>query len=331
MNHQWNYVLGLPDPRDATGERGLAAFNFSSIWVNAEGKRFTREFGDPKANLADLLRQPGGTYWSLFDERGRPRFSVTLAGWERSDEVAHLVYDRPGAAVQAGSLDGLAQAIGVPRDHLRATVERYNQLTVEGVDEDFGAFGPRTSPAPRKIETAPFYAVPFFPITRKSMGGVNVDARCRVLDGNGQPVSGLYAAGEVTGFAGINGKAALEGTFLGPAILMGRITGQAIGASRRARPSAPRDLPPAIEDKGFDNGQCLRCHAVAGDVRKSRPGYWHYEQSHSKLLARNYGCAKCHSELYPYQEARHRLSRAVLLHHCVACHGVQSTEAPVAP
>jgi predicted oxidoreductase len=71
LDHQWNYVLGLPDPRDPSRTRGLAAFNINAIWVNGEGRRFTPELGDEKLALRNLLKQPGGTYWSVFDERRR--------------------------------------------------------------------------------------------------------------------------------------------------------------------------------------------------------------------------------------------------------------------
>ena len=75
---------------------------------------------------------------------------------------------------------------------------------------DFQAFGEKMSPKSRPIDTPPFYAAQFFPLTRKSMGGVLVDLDCRVLDKSGRVVPGLFAVGEVTGFGGINGKAALE-------------------------------------------------------------------------------------------------------------------------
>ena len=53
--------------------RGLAAFNFNAIWVNAEGKRFTQEFGDEKLGLRALLNQPGGTYWNRVRREGQGR------------------------------------------------------------------------------------------------------------------------------------------------------------------------------------------------------------------------------------------------------------------
>jgi succinate dehydrogenase/fumarate reductase flavoprotein subunit len=328
MDHQWNYVLGLPDPRDPIGVRGLAAFNFNSIWVNAEGRRFTQEFGDPKINLGALLRQAGATYWSVFDENGKRGFSVTLAGWENFNEVSKLVYDTEPVTLKTDSINELAIKMGVPKETLRTTIERYNHLTVEGTDRDFQAFSAKTTPKPKKIETAPFYAAQFFPITRKSMGGVSVDLQCRVLDSKAKPIPGLYAVGEVTGFGGINGKAALEGTFLGPAIFMGRIAGKAVGKSPESKPVMLRELSPPSAKRPFVDQQCLRCHTVAQDIKKNHPGYWHYEQSHAKVLSRNYNCSKCHSELYPYQKAAHKMKRLALTYHCIVCHGVPLATSP---
>ena len=79
------------DPRDATGTRGLAAFNLNGIWINQEGKRFTQEFGDPKTGPAWLLRQPGDSYWTVFDQNGRNGFSIPLAGWDNFRDVSKVV------------------------------------------------------------------------------------------------------------------------------------------------------------------------------------------------------------------------------------------------
>jgi predicted oxidoreductase len=74
----------------------------------------------------------------------------------------------------------------------------------------------------------PLIAIREFIISRKSMGGLQTDLQCRVLDGAGTPIPGLYAAGESAGFGGggMNGKRGLEGTFLGGCVLGGRIAGQ---------------------------------------------------------------------------------------------------------
>jgi len=76
----------------------------------------------------------------------------------------------------------------------------------------------------------PLLAVREFILTRKSLGGFQTDLDSKVLDGNGQPVPGLYAVGEAAGFGGggMHGLRALEGTFLGGCVLTGRLAGQAI-------------------------------------------------------------------------------------------------------
>ena len=332
MDHQWNYVLGLPDPRDKTGVRGLAAFNFSGIWVNQDGKRFTQEFGDPKATLASLLRQPGASYWTVFDEKGRGGFSITLAGWDNFRDVAKIAYDTGGVTLQANSLAELAAKMGVSAAALRQTVARFNELTKDGIDLDFQAFGSRTSPKPKPIDSPPFYAARFFPITRKSMGGVRVDLECRVLTAAQKPIPNLFAVGEVTGFGGINGKAALEGTFLGPGAFMGRIGGRMVAP--KTKPAASVELQPipvAVTKKDFHNSECLSCHPVAAQVARGRSGYWHYEQSHQKVLDRAYACAQCHSDLHPYSAKRHKLDRLAQTLHCASCHGIQSTGVSTAP
>jgi predicted oxidoreductase len=77
-------------------------------------------------------------------------------------------------------------------------------------------------------KAGPLVAIREFIISRKSMGGLQTDLDCRVLDHGGQPIDGLYAAGESAGFGGggMNGKRGLEGTVLGGCLLGGRIAGR---------------------------------------------------------------------------------------------------------
>jgi predicted oxidoreductase len=76
----------------------------------------------------------------------------------------------------------------------------------------------------------PLIAIREHILSRKSLGGVQTDLACRVLDHAGTPIDGLFAAGETAGFGGggSHGSGALEGTFLGGCILTGRIAGRAI-------------------------------------------------------------------------------------------------------
>jgi predicted oxidoreductase len=79
----------------------------------------------------------------------------------------------------------------------------------------------------------PLIAVRLSILTRKTLGGVETDLASRVLQASGQPIPGLYAAGEVAGFGGggVHGYRALEGTFLGGCLFSGRTAGRAAAQS----------------------------------------------------------------------------------------------------
>ncbi|OWL96799.1 FAD-binding dehydrogenase [Deinococcus indicus] len=78
-------------------------------------------------------------------------------------------------------------------------------------------------------QSGPLIAVKLNILTRKTLGGLETDLSARVLGQGGQPIPGLYAAGEVAGFGGggLHGYRALEGTFLGGCLFSGRIAGRA--------------------------------------------------------------------------------------------------------
>ena len=89
----------------------------------------------------------------------------------------------------------------------------------------------RTSKPHRILDpdNGPLIAVKLHILTRKSLGGIHTDLDTRVLDGGGEPIDGLFAAGEASGFGGggYHGYNALEGTFLGGCIHSGRRAGRA--------------------------------------------------------------------------------------------------------
>ncbi|MEU9161532.1 FAD-binding dehydrogenase [Streptomyces sp. NPDC048424] len=89
----------------------------------------------------------------------------------------------------------------------------------------------RTAAPHRILDPAagPLIAVRLSILTRKSLGGLETDLSSRVLTGAGEPLPGLYAAGEAAGFGGggVHGYRALEGTFLGGCIFSGRAAGRA--------------------------------------------------------------------------------------------------------
>lgn len=91
------------------------------------------------------------------------------------------------------------------------------------------AYPPHKLTDPKK---GPLVGVKLHILSRKTLGGFETDLSARVLGSDGQPIAGLYAAGEAAGFGGggVHGYRALEGTFLGGCIFSGRTAGRAMGA-----------------------------------------------------------------------------------------------------
>jgi predicted oxidoreductase len=90
--------------------------------------------------------------------------------------------------------------------------------------------------APHRIldpKAGPLIAARLHILTRKTLGGLQTDLSSRVLGASGEPLPGLYAAGEVAGFGGggVHGYRSLEGTFLGGCLFSGRIAGRAVAAA----------------------------------------------------------------------------------------------------
>ena len=82
-------------------------------------------------------------------------------------------------------------------------------------------------------DAGPLVAVRLSLLTRKTLGGLETDLSARVLREGGEPLPGVYAAGEVAGFGGggVHGYRALEGTFLGGCLFSGRVAGRAAAAA----------------------------------------------------------------------------------------------------
>ena len=79
-------------------------------------------------------------------------------------------------------------------------------------------------------KSMPLVAFREFIFSRKSMGGIQTDLESRVLSSSGEPIPGLYAAGEAAGFGGggISGLKSLEGTFISNCILNARMATRSI-------------------------------------------------------------------------------------------------------
>ena len=330
LDHQWNYPRGVPDPRNPGVGRGLHIISRAAIWVNKSGERFVNEAASSSIVLKKMLEQPDGRAWVVFDAIGRKSMIVSGTDWADPKRVDRLILQNPGLVHQADTLEHLAQKAGWPVDRFAATVARFNKSVDDGSDARFDRFNssnPPTarvgSPAITRIEVPPFYAIAMYPMTRKSLGGIVVDLECRVLNSRQEPIPNLYAAGEATGFNGLNGKAGLEGTFLGPSILQGRILGQLLAKraslpSATAQPAAPEPEPKRA--RAAAAVACESCHPLKSLIATPRKGYWHFERVHNVVLARTLECRTCHAELSPFVASKHKTDPQLQIAACSSCH-----------
>lgn len=139
-------------------------------------------------------------------------------------------------------MNGLTEEPLIDHDRLKAQIVARDMQIANPFSKDAqitAIHGARAHLGDKLIRTAkphrildpvagPLIAVRLHVLTRKTLGGLHTNLNSQVLDEAGEPVPGLYAAGEVAGFGGggYHGYNALEGTFLGGCIFSGRIAGR---------------------------------------------------------------------------------------------------------
>ena len=214
------------------------AFKTGGIVVNQEGNRFCNETeSNPAVREVALEEQPGAVQYDIFTDKIIEDLRTATGAYFYDAYFAEE--GQPGAHVKvtAGSIEELAQKIGVPAENLAATVEAYNAAVEAGGTDEFGRLydGTKTAYniAVNKIEGDTYYAVPLHALCVMTLGGITANENMQVLDENGTPIPGLYAAGEVVG--GIWGKFVSGGTGVMGPIVFGKI------AARHAMANEPAE------------------------------------------------------------------------------------------
>lgn len=230
-----------------------------SIFVDRDGRRFVNEASNYNNIGKAMYRAHTETgkaipAWMIFDAKYRRKFPIgpVKPGMLQPDRLVPQRL-RPGSGWlhRADTLDALADQIGVPVANLAETVRRFNGFASRGEDSDFhrGATlndlhytDPRVKPNPSlgPLDTAPFYAVQVVPGDLGTKSGLRTDTEGRVLDADGAPIGGLYAAGNVTvsvmgpSYPGAGGTLAPAMTFAFLAVeAMSSDTAQDVPAAKR--------------------------------------------------------------------------------------------------
>ncbi|WP_314673820.1 flavocytochrome c [uncultured Solobacterium sp.] len=178
-----------------------------AILVNTEGKRFYDEVSTRDKVSAAIIAQPEKSAWLIVDQSMVDK-SAVIAGYIKS-----------GYTVTGATYEELAKAMGVDEGTFTSTMNTWNQAVEAKSDAEFG----RTSFA-NPLTAAPYYAIKITPAVHHTMGGIVINPKAEVLNEKGEAISGLYAAGEVTG--GVHGANRLGGNAVADFVVFGRISGQ---------------------------------------------------------------------------------------------------------
>jgi 3-oxosteroid 1-dehydrogenase len=212
-----------------------------SIIVNRKGQRFVNE----AHNYNDMMKpffafdpvsydRPNLPAWLIIDQSFRDKYALltVMPGMPTPEWIP-----------SADTLEALAGKIGVDPAELVRTVERFNGFAKSGVDRDFRRgesvydhfYGdPEHQPNPNlgTLEKPPFLALQVHPGAIGTKGGAKVNAKAQVLRVDGNPVDGLYAAGNV--IAGVTGAGYPgAGSTIGAAMTFGFIAGQHAATAKR--------------------------------------------------------------------------------------------------
>jgi tricarballylate dehydrogenase len=200
------------------------------IIVNMNGERFVDEGADFRNYTyakygREILWQPHRVAFQVFDSK-----------------MAHLLRDeyriREATRAESETIGGLAEAMGIDVEGLERTVAAYNAAVQAGEFDPARQGGKRTEGiTPPKsnwalpLDTPPYVGYAVTCGITFTFGGLRVDGQARVLDGDGRPIAGLYAAGELVGGLFYDNYAGGSGLMAGS--VFGRIAGE--GAARDCR------------------------------------------------------------------------------------------------
>lgn len=218
------------DPRSGAPEPIVLVFSYG-VLVNKHAVRFIDEAPSTVdatyENITrQILKQPEGIAWVILDAK-----IDEVPNWRRS-----VRSDQP--PISAATLPELAIKLGLDAETLQESIAEYNAACVDGpfnplVADDLATTAGYTPPKSnwaRRIDSGPYLAYPIICGNCFTFGGIKVNPRSQVLNADGEPIDGLYAAGEMTGL--------YYGTYTGAtSVMRGAVFGRIAGidaASRRA-------------------------------------------------------------------------------------------------
>jgi fumarate reductase flavoprotein subunit len=212
-------------------ENGL--FNIARqpwLYVNLNGERFMNEDLPWGYECNQLLRQPGGFAWAVWDAKYDQEWPKMRSQCCKNMGPPTYLWDPKlldeaidkGNVLTAPTMEELVQKMDVPIETFNPTMRRYNELARNGKDNDFGKHPDRLT----TIEKPPFYACKMEVRYMVILSGLKVNTKLQVLDTERNIIPGLYAAGNVSGsFFGTAYPTTVPGLTHSRAWTFGRLAG----------------------------------------------------------------------------------------------------------
>lgn len=179
-----------------------------AILVSDEATRFTNEMDTRDKVSAAINSLPEQKAYLIFDSGVKERV--------RAIEM----YENQGYVTVGETVEELAEEIELDAETLVQTVEEWNTSVEEKEDQLFN----RTTAMEEDLSNGSFYAIEIAPGIHHTMGGVKINTMAQALDKEGEPIPGLYAAGELTG--GVHGSNRIGGNAVADIIIYGRQAGK---------------------------------------------------------------------------------------------------------
>lgn len=178
-----------------------------AIFVNQEGKRFISEMLTRDVLSAEILKQNGKFAYLIFDQRVMDSMAALQEDYEK------------GLVTKGEDVADLAQALGLDATVLADTIASWNTAVANNKDTQFE----RNTGMDEDLSLAPYYAIKVSPAVHHTMGGIKINTLTQVIDRSGNPIQGLFAAGEVTG--GVHGANRLGGNAVADIMVFGTQAG----------------------------------------------------------------------------------------------------------
>ncbi len=237
-------MMPSSSPLKGTMTDGIWGDASEQIWIDGNGDRFVNEYAERDVLAKASLALDNGIFYiiyagSTYGENGMLQgtslenagFGGTIASMVENGHIWYGETLAELAAATATRAGGAAPAF--TEEKLRETIELYNSYVAAQYDPDFGKENLAGAIDIDYIDATEGVGITISP--RKSslhhtMGGLTIDTSARVLDTRGEPISGLWAAGEVTG--GIHAGNRLGGNAEADIFIFGQIAGHSAAAAR---------------------------------------------------------------------------------------------------